>query len=186
VKAVLIAILALAVVGWAGRSEFDSARHRLTTEREAVDAAWLQVDLALSRRADLLPGLAEAVKTATGHDTGISASIVEARAALNNARTPQEKIAANERLSSALARLLILTENYPKLDSNRHFLLLQDEVAGAENRVAVERRKYNETLERYNSSLQMFPGNVVAALAGFTRDDAYFRTVLKAHTPGRQ
>jgi LemA protein len=186
VKAVWIAILALAAVAFAGGSEFTRVRHRLAAEREAVNAAWLQVNQALDRRADLIPGLAEAVKAVAGKDAGVAAGIREARAAWNAARTPEEKIAANDRLSGALGRLLLLTENYKQFSSDRHFLQLQDEIAEAENRVAVERRKYNETLEHYNASLQIFPGNLVAALAGFKRDDAYFRTVAGAHTTPRE
>ena len=83
---------------------------------------------------------------------------------------------ANDQLSGALSRLLVITENYPQLRSNENFLRLQDEIAGTENRIAVERRKYNETLEHYNAQIQRFPDNIVASMSGFTRNDAYFKT----------
>ena len=96
--------------------------------------------------------------------------------ALLNARTPQEKINANTQLDSALGRLLVVVENYPQLKSNENFMRLQDELAGTENRIAVSRRRYNETVQRYNTSIDLFPNNIAAALFGFQRNDAYFKT----------
>ena len=92
------------------------------------------------------------------------------------AKTPQEKIAANGQLDSALSRLLVVVENYPQLRSNENFLRLQDELAGTENRIAIERRRYNETVQDYNTYISLFPNNIVASLSGFTRNDAYFKT----------
>ena len=175
-KGALIAILVLVVLAVLVGGQFISARNQLVTEREAVNTAWSQVDVALQRRADLIPNLVETVKGFAKHETEVFQSIADARAALIGGRTPQEKIAANDQLSSALSRLLVITENYPQLRSNENFLRLQDEIAGTENRIAVERRKYNETLQRYNTSIQVFPNNIVASLGGFTRNDAYFRT----------
>ena len=148
----------------------------LVRQREAVKAAWSQVDIALQRRADLIPNLVSTVKGFAQHETEVFKNIADARAALINGRTPQEKIAANDQLSGALSRLLVVAENYPQLKSNENFLRLQDELSGTENRIAVERRKYNETLQTYNTSLQLFPKNIVASMSGFTRNDAYFKT----------
>lgn len=171
---IVILILVIAAVGLGGK--FVSVRNDLVTQREAVDAQWAQVDVALQRRADLIPNLVETVKGFAKHETEVFTAIANARAALLGGKTPQEKIAANDQLSGALGRLLVLTENYPQLRSNENFLRLQDEIAGSENRIAVERRKYNETLEHYNAQIQRFPDNIVASMSGFTRNDAYFRT----------
>jgi LemA protein len=175
VKSPLIAVLAIAAA-LAAASEFVHLRSRLVTERNAVNVAWLELDQALDRRAELIPGIEQYLNFLAASAGGLFGDLTSARADLAGGRSPTEKIAANERLSSALSRLLVLTETYPKLRSDRKFLSLEEELEGTENRIAVERRKYNEILEHYNSSLQMFPENVVAALSGFARNDDYFHT----------
>src|SRR6202020_1072608 len=167
----LVVVVALGVFGWAAGS-----RHTLGPEREAVDAAWAQVDVALQRRADLIPNLVETVKGFAKQEQAVIKEVTDARAALGGARTPSEKISANSQLDGALSRLLVVVENYPQLKSNENFLRLQDELAGTENRIAVERRRYNETVQAYNTYIQLFPNNIVASLSGFKRDDAYFKT----------
>jgi LemA protein len=176
VKAALIAIGAIVLLALIGVSKYYGVRNELVTAREAVNSQWSDVDVALQRRADLIPNLVNTVKGFAAHETEVYKSIADARAALGGARTPQDKIAANDQLSGALSRLLVIAENYPQLKSNENFLRLQDELAGTENRIAVERRKYNETLEHYNVEIQKFPANIVAGIAGFTRNDAYFKT----------
>jgi LemA protein len=141
-----------------------------------VKSQWSDVEAVLQRRADLIPNLVSTVKGFAAHETEVYKDIADARAALINGRTPQAKIAANDQLSGALSRLLVIAENYPQLKSNENFLRLQDELSGTENRIAVERRKYNEALQTYNTTLQLFPNNIVASLSGFTRNDAYFKT----------
>ena len=172
----LIIIAVLLLVGMGACSKFVGVRNELVTQREAVNNSWSNVDVALQRRADLIPNLVSTVKGFAAHETEVFKNIADARAALGGARTPQEKLAANDQVSGALSRLLVIAENYPQLRSNENFLRLQDELAGTENRIAVERRKYNETLQRYNTSIELFPNNIVAGMSGFTRNDAYFKT----------
>ncbi len=170
---VLLLILGAQVVG---------VRNDLVQQREAINGAWSQVDVALQRRADLIPNLVETVKGYASHEKGVIDAVANARAALIGARSPQEKIQANQQLDSALGRLLVVVENYPNLKANENFLRLQDELAGTENRIAVERRRYNETVQKYNTSIDLFPNNIAAALFGFHRNDAYFRAAPEART----
>jgi len=181
-KVALIVVLVLVVAVIALGSQYVSVRNDLVTQRESVNAAWSQVDVVLQRRADLIPNLVETVKGFASHETEVYKAIADARAALINGRTPQEKIQANDQLSGALSRLLVVAENYQQLKSNENFLSLQDELSGTENRIAVERRKYNETLQRYNTSIQVFPNNIVAGISGFERNNAYFTTEPGART----
>jgi LemA protein len=146
-KIALIVVAVLLLVGMGACSKFVGVRNDLVTQREAVTASWSTVDVALQRRADLIPNLVETVKGFASHETEVFKNIGDARAALGGARTPSEKIAANDQLSGAISRLLMISENYPQLRSNENFLRLQDELAGTENRIAIERRKYNETLQ---------------------------------------
>ncbi len=134
-------------------SSFVIRRNQMAIKREAVNAAWSQVDVVLQRRADLIPNLVETVKGYAVQEQTVFGDIAKARSALLSASTPADKIAANQRLDSALGRLLVVVENYPQLKSNENFLRLQDELAGTENRIAVERRRYNETLQDYNTYL---------------------------------
>jgi LemA protein len=169
-------------LGMGACSKYVGVRNELVTQRESVTAAWSTVDVALQRRSDLIPNLVETVKGFAAHETEVFKNIGDARAALGGARTPGEKIAANDQLSGALSRLLVISENYPQLRSNENFLRLQDELAGTENRIAVERRKYNETLQAYNTAIQLFPNNIVAGMSGFARNDDYFKTEPGART----
>ena len=170
---IVIAIVLVILLGIGGK--FVSVPNELAVQQEAVKAQWADVEVVLQRRADLIPNLVSTVKGFAAHETEVYKSIADARAALISGRTPQEKIAANDQLSGALSRLLVVAENYPQLKSNENFLRLQDELSGTENRISVERRKYNEALETYNATLQLFPQNIVASLSGFTRNDAYFK-----------
>ena len=157
-------------------AKFVAVRNDLAAQNEAIAAAWAQVDVALQRRADLIPNLVSTVKGFAAQERTVIDSVTSARAALGGARTPQERIAANTQLDGALSRLLVVVENYPNLKSNENFLRLQDELAGTENRIAVERRKYNEVVQRYNTQIVLFPNNLIASMSGFQRNDAYFKT----------
>ena len=173
---IALAILAiLLVIGLLLGSSFVSRRNQMAIKREAVNAAWSQVDVVLQRRADLIPNLVETVKGFAAQEVTVFGDIAKARSALLSASTPTDKIAANQRLDSALGRLLVVVENYPQLKSNENFLRLQDELAGTENRIAVERRRYNETVQDYNTFISLFPNSLVASLSGFARNDAYFK-----------
>jgi LemA protein len=172
----LVVLIVLAVIALMLGSSFISRRNQMAIKREAVNAAWAQVDVVLQRRADLIPNLVETVKGIAVQEQIVFGDIAKARSALLGARSPAEKIAANGQLDSALGRLLVIVENYPQLKSNENFLRLQDELAGTENRIAVERRRYNETVQDYNTFIAVFPNSLVASLSGFTRNDAYFKT----------
>jgi LemA protein len=181
-KIALIVVLVLLVVLLAFGGKYISIRNDLVTKKETVTAAWSQVDVALQRRSDLIPNLVETVKGFAKHEEKAINDVASARAALGGARTPSDKIAANTQLDGALSRLLVVVENYPNLKANENFMRLQDELAGTENRIAIERRKYNETVQSYNTQIQLFPNNIVASLSGFQREDAYFKTDAGART----
>ena len=181
-KVLLIILVVLLLAGLMIGGKYVGVRNQLVTQKESVNAAWSQVDVALQRRADLIPNLVETVKGYAKHEEGIMTAVASARSALLNAKTPQEKIAANTQLDGAIGRLLVVVENYPNLKANENFLRLQDELAGTENRIAVERRKYNETVQTYNTQIQLFPNNIVASMSGFERNDAYFKTEPGAKT----
>jgi LemA protein len=151
------------------------SRNELVTERESINGAWSQVDVALQRRLDLIPNLVETVKGLAKHEEAVIDSVTSARAAMMGAKTPKDKIQANSQLDSALGRLFVVVENYPNIKANEGFLRLQDELAGTENRIAVERRKYNEVVQRYNTDIALFPKNIAASMFGFQREDAYFK-----------
>ena len=170
---VVIGVIVLLVI-WVGAT-YASRRNEMVRKREQVNASWSQVDVVLQRRADLIPNLVETVKGFAAQEQTVFRDIANARAALMSGRTPQEKIAANGQLDNALGRLLLIVENYPQLRSNENFLRLQDELAGTENRIAVERRRYNETVQDYNTYIALFPNNIVAGMSGFSRNDAYFK-----------
>jgi LemA protein len=171
----LIVVGFLLIVGLVLGGSLFGTHNQLVQEREAIKGAWSQVDVVLQRRADLIPNLVETVKGYAKHEETAIDSVTAARAALGGAQTPKDKIAANGQLDSALSRLLVVVENYPNLKANENFMRLQDELSGTENRIAVERRKYNETVQKYNTDIELFPNNIAASIWGFKREDAYFQ-----------
>jgi LemA protein len=182
---VVIALVALAVGGmYVGR------RNEMVRKNEAVKSDWAQVDVVLQRRADLIPNLVETVKGIAAQEQTVFGDIAKARSALLGARTPEDRIAANGQLDGALGRLLAVVENYPQLKSNENFLRLQDELAGTENRIAVERKRYNDAVQDFNTYIGLFPNNLFAGWAGFQRNNAYFiaseasREAPKVQFPG--
>jgi LemA protein len=171
----LIAVIILALIALVVFGQYVTVRNTLVSKNEAVKSAWSEVDVNLQRRADLIPNLVETVKAYAKQEQTVFGDIANARSALLSARSPSDKIAANNQLDGALGRLLAIAENYPQLKSNENFLRLQDELAGTENRIAVARKRYNEGLQDYNTYVQQFPASVFAGWAGFKPNDAYFK-----------
>lgn len=157
-----------------------SRRNEMVRKSESINATWAQVDVVMQRRADLIPNLVATVKGIAAQEQTVFGNIANARAAMMGARTPRERIAANNQLDGALGRLFVIVENYPQLRSNENFLRLQDELAGTENRIAIERRRYNESLRDYNTYIGLFPNNLVAGFSGFTRNEDYFEAAQAA------
>ncbi|HKR82736.1 MAG TPA: LemA family protein [Terriglobales bacterium] len=168
---VAVVIIIILLIGF---GMYFSVKNTLVQKNEAVKSTWSQVDVVLQRRADLIPNLVQTVKGITKQEQTVFGEIAQARSQLLSANDPQDKIAANQRLDGALGRLLALTENYPQLKSNENFLRLQDELAGTENRIAVERKNYNDTLQNYNTYVQQFPASLFASSMGFKPNNAYF------------
>ena len=173
-KQILAVVLVLVLIALAIGGMYVGRKNQMVTLDEQVKSNWAQVDVVLQRRADLIPNLVETVKGFAAHEEQVFGDIAKARSALVGAKTPSDKIAANGQLDSALSRLLVVVENYPQLKSNENFLRLQDELAGTENRIAVERKRYNDSIQAYNTYIGLFPNSFWAGLAGFKRNDAYF------------
>jgi len=176
----LIVLVVLVVIVLALFGQYVGVRNQLVAKDQAVKAAWSQVDIVLQRRADLIPNLVETVKGYAQQEVTVFGDIAKARSALLSAQTPSDKIAANGQLDGAIGRLLLIVENYPQLKSNENFLRLQDELAGTENRIAVERKRYNDALQDYNTYLLQFPNNLYAGFAGYKQNPAYFQAAEKA------
>src|SRR5206468_5102663 len=133
--------------------------NRFVGQEEAVKAQWAQVENQLQRRNDLIPNLVETVKGYAAHEEGVYKDIAESRSRLLSAKSPEETIQAANQQTSALGRLLVIAENYPQLRANEQFNRLMDELSGTENRIAVERMRYNERIQEYNTGRRQFPSN---------------------------
>jgi LemA protein len=160
----LLAVLAIAVAAVAVSG---CSYNRFVSQEEAVKAQWAQVQNQLQRRNDLVPNLVETVKGYATHEESVFREIAESRSKLAGATTPAEQIAAANQQSAALGRLLVIVENYPNLKANEQFNRLMDELAGTENRLAVERMRYNERVQEYNTSRRQFPGVLTAKIFSF-------------------
>lgn len=147
--------------------------NRMVTLRESIDGAWAQVDNQLQRRNDLIPNLVNSTKGYMTHEREIFIHIADARAKLAGATDIPEKIKAARQLDTALGRLLVIMENYPDLKADRTVARLMDELSGTENRIAVERRRYNETVKQYNTVIQRFPTVIFASIFGFQKGTYY-------------
>lgn len=165
---VVIAIIAFAV----GSGTYN----RLVKLDEAVNSSWAQVETVLQRRYDLIPNLVNTVKGYAKQEESVLTEVTRLRSQWGQAKTLEEKTDTATRMESALGRLMVVIEKYPDLKSNQNFLALQDELSGTENRIAVERRRYNETVQAYNTATRVFPANFIASFTGFKTRDAYFKT----------
>jgi LemA protein len=157
-----IVLVALLFGGW-----FLSTYNGLVTSQEAVDAGWAQVESQYQRRADLIPNLVETVKGFAAQEKDIFIEVTKYRSQWGAAKTQDEKIAAANGMDSAISRLLMVSENYPLLKSNENFLALQAQLEGTENRIAVERMRYNDNVRDYNTRLKKMPGSIIAGMYGF-------------------
>lgn len=175
-QVVCVAVLVVAAGAVSGCSY-----NRFTSQEEAIKAQWGQVENQLQRRNDLIPNLVATVQGFAAQEKDVFQSVADARAQMAGATTPAQRIEAANAESSALARLLVVVENYPQLKSNETFMRLMDELAGTENRLSVERMRYNERLQEYNTLRRRFPANVTAKLFGF-EEYPYFDAPVAAET----
>lgn len=160
----VIAGVAIATMLW-----YFSVKNSLVVLDEGIQTQWAQVENQLQRRYDLIPNLVNTAKAYAGHEKSVFLGIAESRSKLAGAKTIDEKVAASNRLESALSRLLMVVENYPQLKANENFTRLMDELAGAENRLSVERMRYNEAIKAYNIRIRTFPVSIFAQGMGFTK-----------------
>lgn len=173
---VFIVILA-AVIGY-GISTYNT----LVTLRESIPGAWAQVENVLQRRNDLIPNLVNTVKGYAKHEEKVFGDVTEALKSFNRATTIPDKIAADNQITSLLGRIMAISVAYPNIKANESFNRLQDELAGTENRIAVERMRYNQMVQDYNTRVKSFPSNVIARLGGFSPSEAYFKAAPSAQT----
>lgn len=157
-----------------------SGYNKLVNYDESIKAAWSQVENVMQRRNDLIPNLVNTVKGYAKHEKEVFENVTKARSAWAQAKTIDDKVKASSEMDSAIARLLLVAENYPQLKANTNFQALQDELAGTENRIAVERRRYNEIVQGYNITVRRFPTNIIAGMTGFKQKEAYFKAEEKA------
>ena len=156
-----------------------SINNRLVTLDEASNSQWAQVENQLQRRYDLIPNLVNTVKGYAAHESQVFGAIAEARSKLAGAKTPDAKIAASGQMESAISRLLMVVENYPNLKADQSFNRLMDELAGSENRISVERKRYNEHVQEYNLNMRKFPNRMIVGMLGF-KSRTYFEVEEKA------
>jgi LemA protein len=164
-----IVVLALAIGGWAM-----SINNQLVSLQEQGTARWAQVETVLQRRYDLIPNLVATVKGYAEHEREVLTDVTRLRSQWGAAKSPDEKAQAATQLEGAIGRLLLVAEKYPDLKANENFKGLQVELAGTENRISVERQRYNEALREYNTKVRQFPASIVAGFRGFTPNEAYF------------
>ena len=177
----IIAIVVVLVVVVVLYSFFKGSYNTFVSLDEAVKSSWAQVENQLQRRYDLIPNLVETVKGYARQEKDVLVEVTNARAKVGGAGNIPDKIKANNELSGALSRLLVVVERYPDLKSNQNFMRLQDELAGTENRIAVERKRYNDAVKVYNVAIRSFPANMLAGMFNFEKA-AFFEAPAAAKT----
>ena len=178
-KGILIGLLVVVlVVGVAIASTYNS----IVTKNETIKAKWSQVENQLQRRNDLIPNLVNSVKGYAAHEKTVFEDVTKARSQWTGATTMDDKVKAAGQMDTALARLLLVVENYPQLKADQTFLQLMDELSGTENRIAVERMRYNESVRDFNITVRRFPANIVAGMFGYKPATEYFKAEEKAKT----
>jgi LemA protein len=182
-KTLLIVLIVIVVLAGLIYSFFKGNYNRFVTLDEGVKSAWAQVENQLQRRYDLIPNLVETVKGYAKHEKDVLVEVTNARARVGGASSVPDKISANNELSGALSRLLVVVERYPDLKANQNFIRLQDELAGTENRIAVERMRYNEVVRAYNVAIRSFPANLLAGMFGFEKAAFFEAPVVAKATP---
>ena len=176
-KGVLIGLVAVVlIVGVAIASIYNG----MVTKHETITAKWAQVENQLQRRNDLIPNLVNSVKGYAAHEKTVFEDVTKARSQWSNASTVDEKVKATGQVDAALSRLLLVVENYPQLKADQTFLQLMDELSGTENRIAVERMRYNEAVKDFNITVRRFPANIVAGMFGYKPATEYFKAEEKA------
>ena len=154
----------------------------IVAKRNRVDNAWQNIEANLQRRHDLIPNIVESVKGYEKHERGVFEAVTEARAEATAARTPQQVSAAENQLTDALRQLFAVAENYPDLKASTNFMQLQEQLADAENRIVYARQSYNDCVYEYNTSIQTFPGNLMAPLGHFVPADGFEVTEAEARS----
>ncbi len=163
IRSIALTLLVVAAAGFSSGCSYNT----FVSQEEAIKAQWAQVENQLQRRNDLIPNLVETTKGIAQQEKDVFGQIAESRAKLAGAQTPDQTMQAANEQSAALARLLVVVENYPQLRSNETFNRLMDELSGTENRIAVERMRYNERIQTYNTARRQFPANITAGIFGF-------------------
>ena len=182
-KILLIAVIVIVVLAVSVFSFFKGSYNQFVTLDEGVKSAWAQVENQLQRRYDLIPNLVETVKGYAKQEKDVLVEVTNARARVGGAATVPDKINANNELTGALSRLLVVVEKYPDLKSNQNFLRLQDELAGTENRIAVERKRYNDAVQGYNVAIRSFPANLLAGMFSFGKAAFFEAPAVAKATP---
>lgn len=172
-------LIGLLIVGIIITAVFIGSYNGIVSKHEMITAKWAQVENQLQRRNDLIPNLVNTVKGYAAHEKTVLENVTNARSQWANATTVDEKVRAASNLDSAISRLLLVAENYPILKADQTFLGLMDELSGTENRIAVERMRYNEAVREYNVTVRTFPGNIIAGMYGYKPATEYFKVEEK-------